>query len=90
MAIRNTLVSICLFVLLHESLYQYAKADVHFHSPRGSNNRLNGDKENRKNANRVFDSQVSHRVRGCYVHRQGRRGSHVFGGQGQYFSDKLN
>ncbi|CAB3999956.1 Hypothetical predicted protein, partial [Paramuricea clavata] len=57
MAIRNILVSICLFLLLHESLYQYAKADVYFHNPRGSNNRLNGDKANRKNANRVFDSQ---------------------------------
>lgn len=74
MAIRNTLVSICLFVLLHESLYQYAKADVHFHTPRGSNNRLNGDKANRKNANRVFDSQVSRQLSKKFLRTSGKAG----------------
>ena len=32
--------------------------DVYLHNPRGSNNRLNERSANRKNANRVFDSQV--------------------------------
>ncbi len=32
--------------------------DVYFHSPRGSNNRLNEKSAERKNANRMFDSQV--------------------------------
>ena len=65
MAIRNTLASIYLLLLLHESLYQYAKADVYLHTPRGSNNRLNGNGANRRNANRVFDSQV----RSCLLAR---------------------
>lgn len=34
-------------------------ADVYMHYPRGSNNRLNENSANRKNANRLFDSQVS-------------------------------
>ena len=32
--------------------------DVYMHNPRGSNNRLNENSANRKNANRAFDSQV--------------------------------
>ena len=34
-------------------------ADVYFHNPRGSNNRLNEAGAARTNANRMFDSQVS-------------------------------
>lgn len=34
-------------------------ADVYLHYPRGSNNRLNEKSANRRNANRLFDSQVS-------------------------------
>ncbi len=33
--------------------------DVYMHNPRGSNNRLNERSANRRNANRMFDSQVS-------------------------------
>lgn len=33
-------------------------ADVYLHNMRGSNNRLNEKSANRKNANRMFDSQV--------------------------------
>lgn len=58
MVIRSTLISICLLLAVHECFYHYVQADVYLHNPRGSNNRLNGDKENRANANRVFDSQV--------------------------------
>ena len=36
-----------------------ARADVYLHNPRGSNNRLNERSAERRNANRVFDSQVS-------------------------------
>lgn len=32
--------------------------DTYMHNPRGSNNRLNERSANRRNANRVFDSQV--------------------------------
>ena len=35
-------------------------ADLYLHVPRGSNNRLNEKSAARKNANRMFDSQVSH------------------------------
>ena len=35
-------------------------ADVYMHNPRGSNNRLNEKSANRQNADRLFDSQVSH------------------------------
>ena len=34
-------------------------ADVYMHCPRGSNNRLKERSANRRNANRLFDSQVS-------------------------------
>ena len=33
--------------------------DVYMHNPRGSNNRLNERSANRRNGNRMFDSQVS-------------------------------
>ena len=34
--------------------------DVYLHYPRGSNNRLNERSAQRRNGNRVFDSQVSY------------------------------
>ena len=34
------------------------RADIYFHNPRGSNNRLNEKTADRDNANRAFDSQV--------------------------------
>ena len=40
-------------------LLSFSEADVFLHNPRGSNNRLNGADANRKNNNRLFDSQVS-------------------------------
>ena len=40
-------------------LVHLADCDIYLHSLRGSNNRLNENSANRKNANRVFDSQVS-------------------------------
>lgn len=33
-------------------------ADIYMHNPRGTNNRLNERSAQRKNANRLFDSQV--------------------------------
>ncbi|XP_045164195.2 protein DD3-3-like [Mercenaria mercenaria] len=36
-------------------------ADIYFDNPRGSNNRLNENTRNRKNANRLFDSQNNNR-----------------------------
>jgi len=44
-------------LLLGIVLCQYAAGDVYFHMFRGSNNRLNEPTQNRRNANRVFDSQ---------------------------------
>ena len=45
------LLSVCVFV-------HHIRCDVYFHVPRGSNDRLNNAGANRKNAKRVFDSQV--------------------------------
>lgn len=43
-------------------LFGQCFADIYLHIPRGSNNRLNEKTGNRKNANRVFDSQVKKNV----------------------------
>ena len=43
--------SLCVFV-------HHIRGDVFLHVPRGSNNRLNTAGTNRRNADRVFDSQV--------------------------------
>ena len=48
-----------LLSLILAIFHQYTNADVYLHVPRGSNNRLSGDKANRRNNDRVFDSQVS-------------------------------
>ncbi|XP_028418868.1 protein DD3-3-like [Dendronephthya gigantea] len=48
--ILSTLLSLCVLGL-------HVRGDVYLHNPRGSNNRLLGEGANRKNGNRVFDSQ---------------------------------
>jgi hypothetical protein len=50
--------SILIFLCVTATVVNFINADVYLHSPRGSNNRLNEKSANRKNANRVFDSQV--------------------------------
>ena len=35
-------------------------SDMYMHAPAGSNNRLNGNQDNVRNANRLFDSQVDY------------------------------
>ena len=42
-------------------LHLMVDADIYMHHPRGSNNRLNERSANRRNANRVFDSQNNNR-----------------------------
>lgn len=46
----------CLILLLG-----IVRADIYFHNPRGSNNRLDEAKRERNNANRLFDSQNNNR-----------------------------
>ena len=46
-------------LLFMQCLLWQAYADVYMHNPRGSNNRLNENSANRRNNNRLFDSQVS-------------------------------
>ena len=52
----RAMLALCFLVvtLLHSSV-----ADMYLHFPPGSNNRLNGNQANVRNANRLFDSQVS-------------------------------
>ena len=45
---------LCLF-----AAFSLVLSDCYLHNPRGSNNRLNERSANRRNANRMFDSQVS-------------------------------
>ena len=59
--------AIYLLSLILLVFYEYALADVFLHIPRGSNNRLSGEKTDRLNDNRVFDSQVSP-CSHCYMH----------------------
>ena len=44
----------CLLAVLIEPCI----SDMYLHFPAGSNNRLNGNQDNVRNANRLFDSQV--------------------------------
>ena len=46
-------------LLLVCALIGCVNADTYMSNPRGSNNRLNEDTVNRRNANRMFDSQVT-------------------------------
>lgn len=46
------------FLLVSIFLIQSTYQDVYMHNPRGSNNRLNENTADRRNANRAFDSQV--------------------------------
>lgn len=69
-----TMKSIFILLCVTASAVNFIKADVYLHMPRGSNDRLNENTANRKNANRVFDSQVCfqnviillHRLRKAY------------------------
>ena len=54
----NMLGILCFLTLFLQVFYQEVHGDVYLHVPRGSNNRLNSAGANRKNAKRVFDSQV--------------------------------
>ncbi|XP_074661736.1 protein DD3-3-like isoform X2 [Tubulanus polymorphus] len=51
----NRIIQIVLFLI------PLCSGDVYLHNPRGSNNRLNERSANRRNANRVFDSQNNNR-----------------------------
>ena len=51
-------VSLTIFLLIAEPTLQ----DVYMHNPRGSNNRLNEKSAERKNENRLFDSQVKIKI----------------------------
>jgi hypothetical protein len=46
-------------IALSGLLVSLSDADTFLHSPRGSNNRLNGAGANRANNNRMYNSQVS-------------------------------
>ena len=50
--------SMLMFLSVATTVVSFINADVYLHMPRGSNDRLNEKSANRKNANRVFDSQV--------------------------------
>ena len=52
---RTSFVWGCLLAALLEP----CTSDMYMHFPPGSNNRLNGNQDNVRNANRLFDSQVS-------------------------------
>ena len=54
---RNMKAIFTLGFLLSTLLY-ICTADIYLHNPPGSNNRLNGNQANVRNANRLFDSQV--------------------------------
>ena len=43
---------------LMATLIEPCISDMYLHAPPGSNNRLNGNQDNVRNANRLFDSQV--------------------------------
>ena len=51
---RTIIVWVCLLAVLIDP----CMSDMYMHFPHGSNNRLNGNQDNVKNANRLFDSQV--------------------------------
>ena len=51
---RTIIVWCCLLAVLIE----LCMSDMYMHFPPGSNNRLNGNQDNVRNANRLFDSQV--------------------------------
>ena len=57
LALRSTFIILC----LHEVV-----GDVYMHNPRGSNNRLNSNGQNRQNANRLFDSQVKSSIKSLH------------------------
>ena len=54
----------CLLVVLIEP----CMSDMYMHFPPGSNNRLNGNQDNVRNANRLFDSQVGRHYTRISIH----------------------
>ena len=56
---RTIFIWCCLLAVLIEP----CMSDMYMHFPPGSNNRLNGNQDNVRNANRLFDSQVGR----CYT-----------------------
>lgn len=50
--------AICTLGFLLSTLLHLCVGDIYLHFPHGSNNRLNGNGANVRNANRLFDSQV--------------------------------
>ena len=52
------IVVLCICSCLLFVLFEPCTSDIYFHFPPGSNNRLNGNGVNRRNARRLFDSQV--------------------------------
>lgn len=50
--------AICTLGFLLSTLLHLCVGDIYLHLPHGSNNRLNGNGANVRNANRLFDSQV--------------------------------
>ena len=49
--------ALVLAVATLSALLQPCAADIYMNNPRGSNNKLNEQNNNRQNANRLFDSQ---------------------------------
>ena len=69
---RTIFVWCCLLAVFIER----STSDMYMHFPPGSNNRLNGNQDNVRNANRLFDSQVICR----YIHNFcSRYSKNVFG-----------
>ena len=54
--------------LLKATLLALTNADLYLHMPRGSNNRLNENSQNRANNNRLFDSQNNNKERDRRFH----------------------
>ena len=54
--------------LLKATLLALTNADLYLQMPRGSNNRLNENSQNRANNNRLFDSQNNNKERDSRFH----------------------
>ena len=55
---QQTMKTIFVWGCLMAAIFAPCSSDVYLHFPPGSNNRLNGNQDNVRNANRLFDSQV--------------------------------
>ena len=61
------MVTIFVWSCLLAALIEPCMSDMYMHFPPGSNNRLNGNQDNVRNANRLFDSQVGHHYARCIM-----------------------